>query len=132
MNTRIFVAVVTTGLLLAGCASSPTVTFAGIADGETVASPVSISFAATDFDIVAAGDAGDSATAGHMHVMIDTACVEPGVAIVKDDSHIHFGDGATTAELELTAGSHTLCLQAGDDAHIALDVTDEITITVEG
>ncbi len=107
------------------------VKFAGIADGDTVASPVTVSFEATGFEIVAAGSAGDSATAGHMHVMVDTDCVATGELIVADDNHIHFGDGSTSADLDLAAGEHTLCLQAGDDEHNALDVTDVITITVE-
>ncbi|WP_114594048.1 DUF4399 domain-containing protein [Euzebya pacifica] len=40
-------------------------------------------------------------------------------------------DGSTSAELELEPGEHTLCLQDGDGEHTALDLTDEITVTVE-
>jgi hypothetical protein len=46
--------------------------------------------------------------------------------------HRHVDDGASEAELDLPAGEHTLCLQAGDGEHAALDLTDEITITVVG
>ncbi len=58
--------------------------------------------------------------------------VTPGETIPADDAHVHYGDGATAAQLELSPGEHTLCLQAGDGTHTALDLTDEITFTVEG
>ncbi len=56
-----------------------------------------------------------------------------GEAIPKDDNHQHFGDGSTEADLELAAGTHTLCLQAADGAHVALvgdGMTQQITVTV--
>ncbi|MEP7335179.1 MAG: DUF4399 domain-containing protein [Actinomycetota bacterium] len=76
------------------------------------------------------GDVRDGA--GHFHVTVDASCVAPGEQIPKDGSHLRFEDGASEAELDLPAGEHTLCLQAGDGAHTALDLTDEITITVAG
>lgn len=118
-------------LSLVACSSGDesSVSFSGISDGDTVSSPVSVGFEATNFTIEEAGEIAENA--GHMHVMIDVGCVEVGETIPADDQHVHFGDGSTAADLELEPGEHDLCLQAGDGAHVALDLTDEITITVE-
>jgi hypothetical protein len=54
--------------------------------------------------------------------------------IPNDETHRHFGDGSTEADLELSPGRHTLCLQAADGAHIALEgagMTHQINVTVE-
>ena len=68
--------------------------------------------------------------AGHLHLMIDAPCVEPGQLIPRDDNHRHFGQGQTGANLDLAPGEHTLCLQTGDGAHTALELTSEMTVTV--
>lgn len=111
-------------------ASDASVSFGGLQDGDTVFSPVTVTFESDGFEIIPAAEGGGEAS-GHMHVMIDVGCVPVGEEIPSDDSHVHFGDGSTSAELELEPGEHTLCLQAGDGDHIAMDVTDEVTITVE-
>ena len=119
-------------LVLTACSSGgdeASVSFTGISDGDTVSSPVSVGFDATGFTIEEAGEINEDA--GHMHVMIDAGCVEVGETIPSDDQHLHFGDGSTSADLELEPGDHDLCLQAADGAHVALDLTDEISITVE-
>ncbi len=69
----------------------------------------------------------------HLHILIDTPFIEAGQPIPKDETHLHFGDGSTTAQLLLTPGSHTLRLQAADGAHVALagdDYRDEIVVNV--
>jgi hypothetical protein len=106
------------------------VAFGGIEDGAEVTSPVAVEFVAEGFEVEPAGDGAVTEGAGHMHVMVDTPCVEVGQVIPSDEQHLHFGDGSTSTELELEPGEHTLCLQAGDGAHTALDLTDEVTITV--
>ena len=83
---------------------------------------------ASNFVVEPAGDV--HAGAGHLHVMVDAECVATGTVIPKDEAHVHLGKAERTTELVLPAGSHTLCLQAADGAHVALDLTDEITITV--
>lgn len=134
MRTTTISAITLAGVLaLAGCSSDAgagTVSFGGVADGDTVASPVAVTFEADGFEIVPAAEGGGDGS-GHLHVMIDTDCVPVGETIPNDDEHLHFGDGSTSTELELTPGDHTLCLQAGDGEHTAMDVTDEVTITVE-
>lgn len=106
-----------------------TAAFAEPADGATVESPVPLAFEAEGIEIEEAGAVKEGA--GHFHVMIDTPCLGEGETIPNDESHLHFGDASTEAEAELEPGEHTLCLQVGDGAHNALNVTDEITITVE-
>lgn len=110
-------------------ADGASISFAGVEDGDTVSSPLAVTFESEDFEVVPAGEGGEGT--GHMHVMIDVGCVPVGETIPSDDSHVHFGDGSTSADLELEPGEHELCLQAGDANHAALDLTDEITVTVE-
>jgi hypothetical protein len=109
-------------------APSPDVTFAAPADGATVTSPVAVTMTATNFTVEPAGDVHPGA--GHLHVMVDVGCVATGTVIPKDDAHVHLGKAQLTTDLVLTPGPHKLCLQAGDGAHTALDITDEIEITV--
>ncbi|MEE8603538.1 DUF4399 domain-containing protein [Euzebya tangerina] len=126
------IALLTALLLLAACSSDggePAVAFEDLSDGDTVTSPVEVSFDVTDFEVEEAGEVVDGA--GHMHVMVNTPCVTPGEVIPSDDAHLHYGDGSTSTTLELEPGEYSLCLQAGDGAHTALDLTDEVSITVE-
>ena len=109
-------------------APAPSVSFTEPADGATVASPVKVKMQATNFAIEPAGEIKPGS--GHFHIMVDAGCIATGEVIPKDDTHVHYGMGQTEAELTLAAGRHTLCLQAGDGAHTALDLTDTITITV--
>lgn len=118
-------------LALIGCADdAPRVRFSQPRDGATVSSPVNVEMAAEEFTIEPAAE-GVHAGAGHLHIMIDVPCLAAGQTIPKDDAHLHFGDGSTSAELALTPGQHTLCLQAADGAHVALDgLQHSIAITV--
>lgn len=133
MRTKLAIPLLVLLLAATACSSGDagdgSVAFAEISDGDTVQSPVMVEFAADNFTIEEAGEIVEGA--GHMHVMVDVGCVEVGEVIPSDDNHIHFGDGSTSAELALAPGEHELCLQAGDGAHTALDLTDTVTITVE-
>jgi hypothetical protein len=112
----------------AAAAPAQAVKFAEPVDGAKVAGAVKVRMEATGFTIEPAGEV--KAGAGHFHIIVDGDCVAPGQVIPKDDTHLHYGMAQTEAELTLAAGSHTLCLQAGDGAHTALDLTDKITIEV--
>jgi uncharacterized protein DUF4399 len=109
----------------AGSAAGPAVSFVEPADGAEVIGAVKVKMAATNFTIEPAGAVKPGA--GHFHIMVDTDCIAPGQVIPKDDKHLHYGMAQTEAELTLAAGEHTLCLQAGDGAHTALDLTDKVT-----
>ena len=107
----------------------PRVFFIEPTDGATVTETVTVEMGAANFTIEPAG--GVQLNAGHFHMMVDTPCIAVGETIPRDDTHLHFGQGQTATTLTLTPGVHTLCLQAGDGIHVALGLTDQITITVE-
>jgi hypothetical protein len=68
--------------------------------------------------------------AGHLHVATSGECVPEGDSIPKDADHVHFGKGQLEEELYLRAGTHDLCLQVGDGAHVAQPITETLTVTV--
>jgi hypothetical protein len=84
---------------------------------------------AESFTIEPAGEIREGA--GHLHIMVDVPCVSVGQTVPADDNHLHYGKAQTEAELTLTPGKHTLCLQAADGAHTALNLTQTIEVTVE-
>lgn len=111
--------------------ASASVSIESPADGDAVSSPVTVEMAADGVTIEPAGEVHDGV--GHFHVLVDVGCLEPGETIPADtDGYHHFGKAQTEAEIELEPGQHTLCLQVGDGEHTALDITDTVTITVEG
>lgn len=109
-------------------AEQPYVTL-GIPEGETLTSPVAVTMEAVNFEIEPAGAVRDGA--GHFHLLIDRGCMGPGETIPKDDSHLHFGDGSTKTEVELTPGEHVLCLQVGNGAHAALPFVHFVTVVIK-
>ncbi len=118
-------------ILAAACSpdSGESVRFATPLDGDSVTSPVTVEMIAENFVVEPAAN-GVTAGHGHLHIMIDTPCVEPRLTVPPDDQHLHFGKGQTSAVLDLDPGRHFLCLQAADGSHTALRAVDEITITV--
>lgn len=103
--------------------------------GATVSSPVELEFEAEGVELAAAGE--PAAGEGHVHVLVDQGCPEPGEAIpgpdedAEADGIFHLGDGSNATELDLEPGEHDLCAQLGDGAHQAFGATDEIQLTVE-
>jgi hypothetical protein len=118
----------TNGSTASSAAPTPEVAVATPEAGATVTSPVAVTMTASNFTVEPAGEV--HAGAGHLHVMVDVGCVATGTVIPKDDAHVHLGMAQMATELTLAPGTHKLCLQAGDGAHKALDITDEIEITV--
>lgn len=120
-------------LLLAACGDDATndgvtVAFTEPADGAAVSGGLAMAMTADGITIEEAGEVRDSA--GHFHVIADDGCVEPGDAVAKDADHVHFGGGQSEGTIYLLPGTHELCLQAGDGGHVALDVTDTVTVEV--
>jgi hypothetical protein len=70
---------------------------------------------------------------GHYHVGIDQSCLAPGKTIVKGTpSWVHFGDGKSEIDMQLTPGKHKLALQVADDLHNAIPgLCTSITVTVK-
>jgi len=116
--------------------AEPRVFFTNIKDGDTVSSPVHLEWGAENFTIESYGEVHENA--GHLHVLIDNyvTCIAPGEQIrnPEDGSQRHYLLGQVEADIELTPGVHTLCLQAGNGEHIALPgdgMTQVISIIVE-
>ena len=90
-------------------------------NGATVTSPVHMKFGSSGTEISAV-PAGDVKTARpgmtHYHVGVGVSCLAPGKNIVKGTpSWVHFGDGKSEIDMQLTPGRHKLALQLGDDLH---------------
>ena len=106
--------------------------FTNLADSATVSSPLKVTMSSENFAIQPAGDIVDGT--GHLHILVDADCTPVGEVVLKDETHLHYGKGQLEAELTLTPGQHTLCLQAANGAHIALPgagMTQQVTITVQ-
>jgi hypothetical protein len=111
----------------------PRVFFIEPKNGATVTSPVHMKFGATGIQI-AAVPSGDVTQArpgmAHFHLGIDQSCLPAGKTIVKGTpSWVHFGDGKSEFDSQLTPGKHKLALQLGDDLHNTLPRTC-VVITV--
>jgi len=101
-------------------------------DGETVSSPVKVTFGIEGMGLAPAGEKND--TAGHHHLLVDTDLADPTVPVPADATHIHFGKAQTEASVELAPGKHTLQLVLGDYLHIPFDpviASEKITVEVK-
>lgn len=101
-------------------------------DGSVVTAPVSFEMTAENFTVESASN-GVRDGAGHLHILIDQPAVEPGEAIPNNESngYYHYGDGSTSAEIDLQPGRYTARVQAGDAKHRAYDLTDTVQLAVE-
>jgi hypothetical protein len=105
-------------------------------NNATVTSPAHLKFGSEGIQI-AAVPPGDITTArpgiGHYHVGVDESCLAPGKTIVKGTpSWIHFGDGKSEIDMQLTPGKHKLSLQVADDLHNAIaGLCTTITVTAK-
>jgi hypothetical protein len=114
----------------------PRVFFVEPKNNAAVTSPVHMKFGSEGIEIGAV-PAGDVKTArpgiAHYHVGIDVACLPAGQTIVKGTPQwVHFGDGKSEFDSQLTPGKHKLALQLGDDLHNTLPGTcTVITVNVK-
>ena len=105
-------------------------------NNATVTSPLHMKFGSAGIEI-AAVPPGDVKTTrpgvAHYHVGIDENCLPAGKTIVKGTpSWVHFGDGKSEFDTQLTPGKHKLALQLGDDLHNTLPGTcSVITVSVK-
>ena len=102
-------------------ASSAKVFFIEPKNNATVTSPVHMKFGSsgTEISAVPAGDVKEPRPGmSHYHVGVGVNCLAPGKNIVKGTpSWVHFGDGKSEIDMQLTPGRHKLALQLGDDLH---------------
>ena len=105
-------------------------------NNATVTSPVHMKFGSEGIQIspVPPGDLKETRPGmAHYHVGIDQSCLAPGKTIVKGTpSWVHFGDGKSEIDMQLTPGRHRLALQLGDDLHNTIaGACQMITVTVK-
>ena len=104
--------------------------------GAIVSSPVHMKFGSEGIEI-AAVPPGDVKTTrpgiGHYHIGVGVSCLAAGKMIVKGTpSWVHFGDGKSEIDMQLTPGRHRLALQLGDDLHNTLPgACQMISVTVK-
>ena len=114
---------------------APRVFFIEPTAGATGKSPVHLRFGAENFMIMPV-PAGEVTTVrpgmGHHHLGVDQDCLPAGANIVKGTpSWVHFGDGKTEMDLQLTPGTHKLSLQLGDDMQNTMaNLCQTITVNV--
>jgi len=114
---------------LAACGDDgPTASFTAPEDGADVAGGVAFELEADGVTIEEAGDVREGA--GHFHVIADAGCVDEDAAIPRDADHVHLGRGQAEGVVYLEPGSHELCVQVGNGAHAATDITDTISVDV--
>jgi hypothetical protein len=105
-------------------------------NGATVSSPLHMKFGSEGIEI-AAVPPGEVTKArpgiAHYHVGIDQSCLPAGKTIVKGTpSWVHFGDGKSEFDTQLSPGKHKLALQLGDDLHNTMPGTcATINVTVK-
>lgn len=101
------------------------------ADGATVTSPVKVVMGVEGMEVKPAGELVEGT--GHHHIIIDAMPGAKGEVVPADDTHLHFGQGQTEAELTLKPGEHTLYMQFADGMHQSYgeEMRAKITITVE-
>jgi hypothetical protein len=117
-------------------AAKPKVFFIEPKNGAIVSSPVHMKFGAEGIEIAAVPPGDVTKTrpgVGHYHIGVGVSCLPPGRTIVKGTpSWVHFGDGKSEIDMQLTPGRHKLALQLGDDLHNTIAGTCQmITVTVK-
>jgi hypothetical protein len=120
-----------TVVLLTGCRSDRKVYFGNLEDGANVESPFKVQMKAENL-IVEPAAMGVADGHGHFHILINEPLSVPSEPIMKDATHIHYGNGQTEAELALPVGQHSLILQFAKGDHIPYDppIYQEIRINV--
>ncbi|HTQ26599.1 MAG TPA: DUF4399 domain-containing protein [Puia sp.] len=104
--------------------------FKNLKNGQTVKSPVKVDMGVDGLKVDTAGVV--MAGTGHHHLFIDAEDSLPaGTVVPKDDKHLHFGKGQTSAEVKLTPGKHKLTLQFADGIHRSYGAKLATTIDVE-
>jgi hypothetical protein len=135
----VFMIVIAAGALAAAqnaAAKKPRVFFVEPKNNATVTSPLHMKFGSEGITISPV-PAGTVTTArpgmAHYHVGIDVDCLPAGQTIVKGTpSWVHFGDGKSEFDTQLTPGKHKLALQLGDDLHNTMPGTcTTINVTVK-
>lgn len=109
------------------------VTITEPAGGDTVGTEFTVSVDVENYDIRDPND-GDGVRddAGHAHVLVDVDPYDEGEGIPFEDQHFHYSDGQLSDTITVEEpGEYEITAQLGNDAHMATDIHDTITVTVE-
>jgi len=123
MNTSVNVPVVPT------VPDGAKVMFKNLKNNQSVSSPVKVEMGVEKMKVDTAGPVVDAS--GHFHIFIDAEDSYPdGQMIPKDSTHLHYGKGQTSADVQLTPGKHKLTLQFADGLHRSYGSKMASTVTV--
>jgi len=89
--------------------------FENLQSGDQVTSPLTLQFGVEGMEVEPAGELVQGT--GHHHLLIDRGFHERGTVVPADSVNIHYGDGSTSATIDLSPGEHTLTMQFADGYH---------------
>jgi hypothetical protein len=101
------------------------------ADGATLPEQFEVEFGVEGKQVEPAGATERDPAFGHHHLLIGTGPMPDMAIIPKDETHLHYGDGATKTTVKLPPGKHQLTMQFADGAHRSYGPQWAATITVE-
>lgn len=110
---------------------SSAVFFKSPKNNAVVSNPVKIKMGLKGMKVCEANKETSDKKCGHHHIIVDGKFLPAGEVIPKNETHMHFGQKQTEAELTLTPGKHTITLQFADYAHISMGEQFSSTITIE-
>ena len=117
-----------------GLATSASVKITSPKDGDTVSNPLTIKVIVNGLTLIPAATPSGPGQ-GHLHVIVDDNVPAVGQPVPKDDTHIHFGTGASDLKIDppLKPGKHRLTVVFTGSDHIVMNppLTDTINVTVQ-
>lgn len=112
-------------------AAAGRVFFVAPADGAKLPEQFEVEFGVEGKQVEPAGATERNPAFGHHHLLIGTGPIADMQVVPKDETHLHYGDGATKATVKLAPGKHQLTMQFADGAHRSYGPEWAATITVE-
>jgi hypothetical protein len=106
--------------------------FKNLKNNATVSSPLKVEMAVDNMRVDTTGPVVSGS--GHFHIFIDAEdSLATGLIVPKDETHLHYGKGQTSADVPLKPGKHTLTLQFADGIHRSYggQLATKITVNVK-
>lgn len=114
----------------AGAPIEPYVFFVSPHEGDHLPVTFALDFGVERFTLEPA-DGSNATDRGHLHVIIDDDCLEPGEKMTPDFHHVELDGGQKEVLVELPRGEHDFCAQLASGNHLALDATARIHVTID-